>query len=93
MKSKAPDIFDLMKKLDDGECDDVLNSRAIEILERLAEEIQSASGQHQKSDSFQEQLEDFDAVLQDIKKRRHTHVLDRFIKRAEQLMNEGMSFE
>ncbi len=84
MQGTAPDILDLEKKLNDGEGDDVLNNRAIEIFERLTEEIKAvrAKGNKSQADSLARQVKDFDRVLTDIKNRRHAHVLDKFIQRS-----------
>jgi hypothetical protein len=84
MQGTAPDILDLEKKLNDGEGDDVLSNRAIEIFERLTDEIKAAKAKGNKSqaDFLVRQVKDFDRVLSEIKDRRHAHVLDKFTQHS-----------
>lgn len=80
MISTAPDILDLKKKLDDGEGDDVLNNRAIEIFERLTEELNQAKGWKDKARqrALDQEAHDFEDLIDEIERRRHAHVLDKF---------------
>jgi hypothetical protein len=80
MNSTAPDIVDLKKKLEDGEGDDVLNSRAIEIFERLTEEITEAKGwgDQSRQRSLEQEAKDFGDLIDEIERRRHAHALDKF---------------
>jgi hypothetical protein len=80
MISTAPDIRDLEQKLNDGEGDDVLNSRAIEIFERLTEDLVEAKGWKDKARqrALEQEAKDFEDLIDEIQARRHEHVLDKF---------------
>jgi hypothetical protein len=80
MPSTAPDIIELEKKLEDGEGDDALNSLAIKIFERLADERSEAKFRRRKAllRLLEQQNNEFGRVLLEIKRRRHLHVLDRY---------------
>lgn len=87
MDTIAPDILDLAKKLEDGEGDEVLNNRAIEIYERLTDEFDRAKSRGSKSDvdAVMRQGDHFHEIIEKIKARRHDHVLDEFYHRVEEL--------
>ncbi len=82
--ARAPDIADLEKKLDDGEGDDVLCRRAIEIVERLEYEINLASrGRNARAvKALENERKDFERIIGEIRRRRHDHALDTFVDRV-----------
>jgi hypothetical protein len=88
MISTAPDLLDLKKKLDDGEGDDVLNNRAIEIFERLTEEMMEAKGWKDGSQQrrLDQEVKDFEDLMNEIEKRRHAHVFDKFAQYIQRRM-------
>lgn len=81
MAVRAPDIADLEQMYWGGEDEEKINSRAIEIDERLREELKKIVWSRNQSDHYrlQEQSEDFARVLKLIQGR-HDHVLDRYNK-------------
>lgn len=78
--ARAKDIADLEKMLDDGEGDDALNQRAIEIVERLEyeEKLARQNMKIRDMDIVDAERKDFERVIADIQRRRHAHVLDTF---------------
>ncbi|HEY9585811.1 MAG TPA: hypothetical protein VJJ02_04460 [Candidatus Paceibacterota bacterium] len=81
MVGRAADIKDLEKMLNDGEGDDALNARAIEIYERILDEgkrIKRSRGSFKNLEELRGEVEDFEQVINQIETRRHDHVLDRF---------------
>ena len=77
---RAPDIVDLENKLNNAEGDVVLSSRAIEICERLQEEINEATqrARYMRIATLEEERLDFERVLALIEVRRHVHALDQY---------------
>lgn len=77
---RAADIDDLERMLNDGDGDDVLNARAIEIFERLRDELKrfKYSPSVSEKDRLKAEVEDFEDTLKQIEARRHEHALDRF---------------
>ena len=84
MAKRAPDIADLADLLDRAEDEDLLNSRAIEIAERLEEETKMARNRANitRSAELEEERKDFERVIADIRRRRRDGVLDRFLAHA-----------
>lgn len=84
MAKRAPDIADLADLLDRAEDEDLLNSRAIEIAERLEDELKQARARANisRSTELEEERKDFERVIADIRKRRRDGVLDRFLAHA-----------
>ena len=78
--ARAKDIADLEKMLDDGEGDDAINKRAIEIVERLEyeEKLARQNMKIRDMDIVDAERKDFERVIGDIKRRRHEHSLDTF---------------
>lgn len=87
--SRAPDVADLEKMLDDGKSDDELCDRAIEIVERLRAEARRFrySGNTREQDRIEAEGADFANVIEQIDKRRHPHALDRFKEYIRNLPN------
>ncbi len=84
MPVRAPDIADLADLLERAEDEDLLNSRAIEISERLEEELKQARGRANitRSTELEAELNDFERVIADIQRRRRDGVLERFLTHA-----------
>lgn len=84
MAKRAPDIADLADLLDRAEDEELLNSRAIEISERLEHEMKQARARANisRSTELEEERKDFERVIADIRKRRRDGVLDRFLAHA-----------
>lgn len=80
MAKRASDIADLADLLDRAEDEDRLNSRAIEISERLEHEAKQARARANvtRTAELEEERKDFERVIADIRKRRRDGVLDRY---------------
>ena len=80
MDTRAGDILDLKKILDDALSDDLLNSRAIEIYERLIEAKKNIRYRVDVDEAklIDAQILDFIALIKEIKRRRSDKVLERF---------------
>lgn len=75
---RAPDIVDLENKLNNVDTDEALSSRAIEICERLQEEIREATqrARYMRIANLEDERLDFERVLTLIRHRRSAQVLD-----------------
>ncbi len=80
MTQVAPLIEELEKMLNDGEGDDVLCGKCIEILEMMRKEVEEINDAQdfQRALVFEELRQDFIDVLDQISKRRHSGALDQF---------------
>ena len=80
MTQKAPLIEALENMLNDGEGDDVLCGKCIEILEMMRKEVQEINDAQdlKRALMFEELRQDFNYVLDQITKRRHGGALDQF---------------
>lgn len=80
MYDRPPDIEELERMLADGECDAVLNSKAIEIFKRLAHERRAMGsfGSITLLELMEDERTDFLRVIASIQEHRHIHVLDEF---------------
>ena len=85
MYNRPPDIEELERMLADGECDAVLNAKAIEIFKRLRHEteLMGSFGSVGLLQLMEEERRDFIRVIAEIQHHRHTHVLYEF----EQFLN------
>lgn len=86
--NRAQDIEELERALNDGEGDDVLNSQAIEIFNRLNGEVRKALNRQltdEERKNLGDELLDFGRTIKEIRDRRHAHVLDRFSKHLNDL--------
>lgn len=87
MASRPPDIEELERLLNNGEGDGELNAQAIKIYERIKNEarkiIPYGSLAIPRQKELYKELSDLEGVIEEIVKRRHAHVLDRFIKHVE----------
>lgn len=79
MYDRPPDIIDLERLLDGAESDAALNQKAIEIYERLKnlKTIRRYFG-HIQTQDLDEEMDDLERVLRDIKARRREGVLDEY---------------
>ncbi len=80
MYNRPPDIEELERLLADGECDAVLNGKAIEILKRIQYEskVMGSFGSINLLQLMEEERCDFMRVVAEIQRHRHTQVLDEF---------------
>lgn len=79
--TRASDIIELERLLDDGEGDDELCKQAIKIFERLEREMNDAGrrqSDYVRREAIKVQRADFKAVLQTIRDRRHSGVLNQY---------------
>lgn len=78
--ARAADIQDLEKMLNDGEGDEDLCDRAVEIFERLRDEERRfryfVNSPERKR--VEDETKDFVHVIDEINERRHEHALDKF---------------
>ena len=76
----APQIEELEKMLNDGEGDDVLCDKCVEILEMMRKEVQEINDAQdlRRALMFEELRQDFIYVLDQITKRRYGGALDQF---------------
>jgi hypothetical protein len=79
---QAPDIADLERMLNEGGSADEINSRAIEIFERLEEEARRAKRNADVSAKGRviRDAHDFDRVMKQIEARKHPIFLEKFKK-------------
>lgn len=80
MSQNAPLIEELKKMLNDGEGDDLLCGKCIEIVEWMRKEIKEIEDalDFNRALEFEELRQDFIDVLDQITKRRHKGALDQF---------------
>lgn len=79
MNSRADEIAVLKKLLDDGEGDQEINAQAIKIWKmiREARNVWQFFGNVRVSD-IDAEVEEFERVIREIRRRRHDHVLDTY---------------
>ena len=90
MPKRAKDIEELEWLLNNAGSDKELCDKAIEIVDRLIYEVKQYQkmGDQALLDEIERQSDDFLSILEEIKRRKHDHVLDDFFNYGKKIQED-----
>ena len=90
MSTRSKDIEELEWLLDNAGSDKELCDKAIEIADRILEDMKRFEQKHdlQVYDKIEKDCQDFETLLRNIKRRKHEHVLDEFFVHGRKIQQE-----